>query len=103
MHPVGTLKPNGLGLFDMHGNALEWCQDRYYRVDPAPGDAASTDSEDKRDIKDILDSDESNSRVLRGGAFNLRTSFVRSASHYGNAPAVRLVYVGFRPARTFTP
>jgi formylglycine-generating enzyme required for sulfatase activity len=27
MHPVGTAKANGLGLFDMHGNAWQWCQE----------------------------------------------------------------------------
>ncbi len=83
-HPVGSLRPNDWGLFDLHGNAWEWCQDS---------------SRDKKDKEDILYN--KYSRWLRGGAFVLRAGNVRSANRLVNGPASRNVYVGFRPARTF--
>jgi formylglycine-generating enzyme required for sulfatase activity len=97
----GSLKPNDLGLFDMLGNALEWCQDRFGLYKPGFGDTASADDEDKRDIKDIKYSDKSNLRLLRGGSFYYRASFVRSAVRFRNAPTDRSFIIGFRPARTF--
>jgi len=95
-HPVGLLKSNDLGLFDMHGNAWEWCQDVYKEY--GKGDEkAIIDMEDNGDITD------KNSRVLRGGSFGYRPSNVRSANRIDNAPATRNNLSGFRLARTFTP
>ena len=88
--PGGALKPNDLGLFNMLGNAQEWCQNvpKYYD----PGDDIE---DDNRDIKD------KNSRVLRGGSFFVHALFVRSANRNGNRPSNSNESDGFRPARTF--
>ncbi len=85
--PVGRLRPNVLGMFDMHGNVNEWCQERLERK----GDSTSGASEsiDAREF-----------RVLRGGAFNDTSFHVRTASRYGNLPGLRQGTFGFRPART---
>jgi len=82
---VGLLKPNGLGLFDMHGNAWEWCHDRW--------DAESGDGVDA-----VVKNQQS--RVLRGGAFNAQPEYVRSGDRYTIQPVTRLNSYGFRPART---
>jgi formylglycine-generating enzyme required for sulfatase activity len=94
MLPPGSLEPNDLGLFDMHGNALEWCQDRF--ADYAPGKAGQP-AEDGEDLSDIKSSV---SRVMRGGAFIYQPVLVRSAGRYRYGPADHNSLVGFRPART---
>jgi formylglycine-generating enzyme required for sulfatase activity len=98
MLPVGSLKPNDLGLFDLHGNALEWCQGAavYYRIGKA--DQATRDVEDDTDIH-VADT---MIRVLRGGSFTNLPVTVRSAFRNNRLPANRHLDVGFRPARTFT-
>ncbi len=67
--PVGSLRPNAWGLFDTLGNTLEWCLDNpvYY----------ATDTDCVRDSEQ----EEANNkkRVLRGGSFNYRAHFLRSA------------------------
>jgi formylglycine-generating enzyme required for sulfatase activity len=90
-HPVGWLKANDLGLFDMHGNVWEWCQDVY------EGKGKGGDGENTEDIRDTK------SRVLRGGSFGSLASNVRSAYRSFNVPTNRFFSSGFRPARTFTP
>ncbi len=88
-HPVGSVKSNDLGLFDMHGNDWEWCQDVYEDKEP---DGANTE-----EIRDT------NRRVLRGGSFLHPASVARSANRLTNVPTARSYVNGFRPARTFTP
>jgi serine/threonine protein kinase/formylglycine-generating enzyme required for sulfatase activity len=95
-HPVGSLRPNDLGLFDMHGNAWEWCQDEYKRFGGGSGKAVDN-IEDMREIKSP------SSRVLRGGSFLYQASFVRSADRIDFGPSLRNDGLGFRLARTFSP
>jgi len=90
--PVGSLKPNDLGLFDSHGNIWEWCQDRYSEP---PGE---------KDVHIIMTSesiDEKHPRILRGGAFTLPPAYVRSAYRNRLAPSYRYYVSGFRPSRTY--
>jgi formylglycine-generating enzyme required for sulfatase activity len=85
MHPVGSLKPNALGLFDVHGNIFQWCQEVY----------------GEKGNKDIEDVKNTNSRVLRGGSFFFDARNVRSAKRGGGDTAFRHHIFGFRVARTY--
>jgi formylglycine-generating enzyme required for sulfatase activity len=89
LQPAGLLKPNDLGLFDMLGNALEWCQSR------------SAPYRDGVDLEEPLDVNDKTTRVLRGGSFFTQGLTVRSADRYMYVPTVRPTNIGFRPVRTF--
>jgi len=92
--PVGSLKPNDFGLFDVQGNVFTWCQERYESY----LHGTNVHIDDKEDIYSINTQD---SRVLRGGSFIVQASFVRSSNRLSHGPALRSFDFGFRPARTF--
>ena len=93
MHPVGSLKPNDLGLFDALGNALEWCGDAYQSRYPA-GEAGSPL------IDALVDADygEASARVVRGGSWNNDGRYSRSANRGRYTPENRFNNLGFRVA-----
>jgi serine/threonine protein kinase/formylglycine-generating enzyme required for sulfatase activity len=95
VHPVGTKMPNDYGLFDMYGNAAEWCYDAFGPYPSARGQAPIEDNEDHRPV------DLSVSRVLRGGAYLFTAAKLRSASRFGSQPHIPPDFAGLRVARTW--
>ncbi len=91
--PVGQKRPNDYGLFDMHGNTWDWCQEpaRKYVIGP---EGFVLDKEDKGDIQGNL------SCASRGGSFGCPASFVRCAYRNGEGPAYPNDNTGLRVART---
>ena len=87
-HPVGKLPPNDWGLYDMHGNAAEWCQD-WYEGYPHSGVFSS-------DPSGPISGTE---KMIRGGAWDQAASFCRSAARSRNVPNDGSVLVGFRLAK----
>ena len=82
--PAGSFKANAFGLYDMTGNAWQWCQDRY-------GDY------EKGAATDPTGADTGSLRVLRGGSWGDYPWFCRSATRW-NIPGTRGDYFGFRVA-----
>ena len=86
-HRVGQKRPNAWGLYDMHGNVLEWCQDWY-------GEYSSAD------VTDPAWPDSGSSRVLRGGCWSFDARLCRSASRFRGLPSSRHNFMGFRVLRS---
>jgi formylglycine-generating enzyme required for sulfatase activity len=70
---VGSYKPNALGLYDMHGNVWQWCEELY-------DNTASL-------------------RVIRGGCWRVNGRVCRAANRDHDAPTLRSSVLGFRLAR----
>ena len=84
--PVGTYPANKFGLYGMHGNVWEWCQDhRHKNYKGAPTDGSAWD-----------DQGENDSRVLRGGSWFDSPWYCRSASRDYFHPDDRCDDIGFR-------
>lgn len=87
---VQSYKPNGFGLYDVHGNAWEWVQDCWTeRLDP-----------DKADGKASAGPDGSCSRVARGGSWRSAPEALRLAKRVPFPSEHARVTLGFRIART---
>lgn len=93
-HPVGSLKPNDYGLFDIQGNVWEWCHGTYQPYSVAIG-AQVNHKADAQPVEDSV------RRVLRGGAYRYPAVYVRSAYRLYDQPGHRANDYGFRLARTY--
>ncbi len=87
--PVGQFKPNAFGLYDMHGNAWQWCADWF-----------GEDYYGRSSVDDPKGPDAGVVRVLRGGSWLNRPDYCGSAFRFYGATDYAGNYSGFRVART---
>jgi formylglycine-generating enzyme required for sulfatase activity len=80
--PVGSFSSNGFGLYDTAGNVWEWTCSEY---------GAYSEGKQTQCNQSVT-----GRRVLRGGSWNGRANYVRSADRDGNDSTYRLDFIGFR-------
>ncbi|BBO76354.1 hypothetical protein DSCW_37710 [Desulfosarcina widdelii] len=81
--PVGSFAPNAWGLYDMHGNVWEWCEDLF-------------DSYEAVSTVDPCETESGRDRVRRGGSWFSAGSACRSANRAYAHPMSRFQNTGFR-------
>tara|TARA_R110002095_G_scaffold7891_3_gene13742 strand:+ start:1940 stop:2968 length:1029 start_codon:yes stop_codon:yes gene_type:complete len=83
--PVGQYRPNSFGLYDMHGNVFEWCQDwfsaSYYKHSPETDPPGPTTG---------------SLRIMRSGSWYDYVQDNRSSYRLRAVPEYRSLYLGFR-------
>jgi formylglycine-generating enzyme required for sulfatase activity len=88
---VGIFPANSYGLYDMHGNILEWCADKYHgNYIGAPIDGS------------VWHNDSNGTYILRGGSWYSKSSYCRSAFRTYYTPDRRFPYFGFRVCLSFS-
>src|SRR3990167_4763326 len=88
-HPVGQKKPNGLGIYDMSGNAWEWVEDWY-----------EVDYYDRSPKINPVNTTPSHARSMRSGPWSVSSQVVRAFYRGSDIPESICDGLGFRVAKT---